>query len=78
MLLFLPETGTPRARGVDKADAHDDGRFSWLQNPFAHISICRSPNVVLAVSIFFLWGYHHRSLLPCVVPGRSLCNERQL
>ena len=55
MLLFLPETGTPRARGVDKADAHY-GRFSWLQNPFAHISICRSPNVVLAVSIFLPLG----------------------
>jgi len=35
------------ARGA--VDAHD-GRFRWLRNPFAHILICRSPNVVLAVS----------------------------
>lgn len=47
MLLFLPETSWPRARGIDKEDAHD-GRFNWLRNPFTHISICRSPNVVLA------------------------------
>lgn len=52
MLLFLPETGWPRARGIDKGEARD-GRFSWLRNPFAHISICRSPNVVLAVSTCF-------------------------
>ena len=49
MLLFLPETSWPRARGIDKAEAND-GRINWLRNPFAHISICRSPNVVLAVS----------------------------
>lgn len=56
MLLFLPETGSPRARGADKAEVND-GRFSWLRNPFAHISICRSPNVVLAVSPCFEYQY---------------------
>ena len=56
MLLFLPETSWPRARGVDKAEARDS-RYNWLRNPFAHISICRSPNVVLAVSPCF--GYYY-------------------
>ncbi len=78
MLLFLPETSLPRARGIDKAEEALDGRFSWLRNPFAHIPIFRSPNVVAVVSpcfeyidvwkllcdLFLPLGYHRRSLFP--------------
>lgn len=57
VLLFLPETSWPRTRGIDKlreADESVDVRWSWLRNPFAHISIFRSPNVLAAVrSAFF-------------------------
>ncbi len=52
MLLFLPETGCPRVREIGKAE-DPDGRFNWVRNPFAHISIFRSPNVVAAVSPHF-------------------------
>jgi MFS family permease len=56
ILLLLPETSWPRARGIDKlseAGEPVDARFSWLRNPFSHISIFRSPNVVAAVSPTF-------------------------
>jgi predicted MFS family arabinose efflux permease len=52
VLLFMPETSWPRARGIDKlreAGKPLDVRWSWLRNPFAHISIFRSPNILAAV-----------------------------
>ena len=58
VLLFLPETSWPRARGIDKlreADEFVDVRWSWLRNPFTHISIFRSPNVLAVVRpVFFI------------------------
>lgn len=58
ILLLLPETSWPRARGIDKlseAGEPVDARFNWLRNPFSHISIFRSPNVVAAVSPTFAY-----------------------
>jgi len=51
VLLFLPETSWPLARGIDKireAGEDVDARWNWLRNPFKHISILRSPNVLAA------------------------------
>ncbi len=59
VLLFLPETSWPRARGIDKireAGEDVDARWNWLRNPFAHISILRSPNVLAAVRPLQMFG----------------------
>jgi len=51
VLMFLPETSWPRARGIDKlreAGGPIDTRWCWLRNPLRNISILRSPNVLLA------------------------------
>ncbi|KAI0261741.1 major facilitator superfamily domain-containing protein [Gloeopeniophorella convolvens] len=49
MLLLLPETSWPRARGINKLrEAGEDvDRWVWL-NPFRHVTIFRSPNVLAA------------------------------
>jgi MFS family permease len=96
ILLLLPETSWPSARGIDKlrkAGEPVDTRHNWLQNPFKHISIFRSPNVVAAVSSIFKYpyilkapwdffshplGYRRRSLYPFLVCGGSFRLERQL
>ncbi|KAI0294293.1 MFS general substrate transporter [Multifurca ochricompacta] len=49
VLLLLPETSWPRTRGIDKfheAGEPIDTWRTWLRNPFMHISIFRSPNVL--------------------------------
>ncbi|KAI9453731.1 major facilitator superfamily domain-containing protein [Russula earlei] len=59
-LLFLPETSWPRARGIDKLrEAGDAGdvRWSYLQNPFKHVSILQSPNVLLLIFIPYMTFY---------------------
>jgi predicted MFS family arabinose efflux permease len=59
VLLFLPETSWPRTRGIDKlreADRSVVVRWSWLRNPFAHISIFRSPNVLAVVRAVFFFN----------------------
>ena len=88
ILLLLPETSWPRARGIDKlrkAGEPVDSRFNWLQNPFKHISIFRSPNVVAAVSPSFEYPYILEALwdlfshpFPFKVCGGSVRIERQL
>jgi hypothetical protein len=92
VLLFLPETSWPLARGIDKireAGEDVDARWNWLRNPFKHISILRSPNVLAAVRLLQMFGcFEGTNFFPLpfilgpslilTVPGGSIRIECQL
>lgn len=50
-MFFLSETSHPGTRGVDKlVEAEGRSRWVWL-NPFKCLSLLRSPNIMLLVSL---------------------------